>query len=92
VHKYNIERNADLDGTGEVYLKAASSVYFVETRAGVQDIAVCPYAVHWVSQLLVVLPQVIMNHQLYTAGRMALFGRLHFRGQCPMVPNTPARL
>ena len=36
----NIERNTDLDGAGEVDLKAASSIYFVETRARVQDIVV----------------------------------------------------
>lgn len=35
-----IERNTELDGYGEVDLKAASSVYFVETRARVQDIVV----------------------------------------------------
>jgi carbon catabolite-derepressing protein kinase len=36
----NIERNTDLDGAGEVDLKAAGSIYFVETRARVQDIVV----------------------------------------------------
>jgi len=39
--RYTIDRNADMDGPGEVDLKAASSVYFVETRARVQDIVVC---------------------------------------------------
>jgi carbon catabolite-derepressing protein kinase len=37
----NVERNVDLDGPGEVDLKAASSIYFVETRARVQDLVVC---------------------------------------------------
>uniref|UniRef100_A0A8H8CQV7 non-specific serine/threonine protein kinase n=1 Tax=Psilocybe cubensis TaxID=181762 RepID=A0A8H8CQV7_PSICU len=35
-----IERNRDLDGPGSVDLKAASSIYFVETRARVQDVVV----------------------------------------------------
>ncbi|KAF9055663.1 kinase-like domain-containing protein [Panaeolus papilionaceus] len=35
-----VERNRELDGTGEVDLKAASSIYFVETRARVQDVVV----------------------------------------------------
>jgi len=35
-----IERNRDLDGGGGVDLKAASSIYFVETRARVQDVVV----------------------------------------------------
>ncbi|KAF9528143.1 kinase-like domain-containing protein [Crepidotus variabilis] len=35
-----IERNNTLDGYGEVDLKAASSIYFVETRARVQDIVI----------------------------------------------------
>lgn len=39
----NIERNKDLDGSGEVDLKAASSIYFVETRARVQDIVVSSF-------------------------------------------------
>ncbi|KAF8971933.1 kinase-like domain-containing protein [Flammula alnicola] len=36
----NIERNREMDGTGGVDLKAASSIYFVETRARVQDVVV----------------------------------------------------
>jgi len=35
-----IERARELDGTSSVDLKAASSVYFVETRARVQDVVV----------------------------------------------------
>ena len=38
--RYNIERNVELDGPGDVDLKAAGSIYFVETRARVQDIVV----------------------------------------------------
>lgn len=38
--RYNIERNVELDGQGDVDLKAAGSIYFVETRARVQDIVV----------------------------------------------------
>jgi carbon catabolite-derepressing protein kinase len=52
--KYNVERNVDLDGAGEVDLKAASSVYFVETRARVQDIVVCLYIVLQVAHTLLV--------------------------------------
>jgi carbon catabolite-derepressing protein kinase len=36
-----IERARDLDGEGVVDLKAAAGVYFVETRARVQDVVVC---------------------------------------------------
>jgi len=36
----NVERNKELDGSGGVDLKAASSIYSVETRARVQDIVV----------------------------------------------------
>ena len=40
----NVERVRELDGGGGVDLKAASSIYFVETRARVQDVVVCiPY-------------------------------------------------
>lgn len=35
-----IERNPEYDGDGGVDLKAASSIYFVETRARVQDVVV----------------------------------------------------
>ena len=35
-----VERNPQLDGSGGVDLKAASSIYFVETRARVQDVVV----------------------------------------------------
>lgn len=35
-----IERVKDMDGGGEVDLKAASGVYFVETRCRVQDVVV----------------------------------------------------
>jgi carbon catabolite-derepressing protein kinase len=35
-----IERSKELDGSGNVDLKAASGVYFVETRARVQDVVV----------------------------------------------------
>jgi len=35
-----IERARDLDGAGHVDLKAASGIYFVETRARVQDVVV----------------------------------------------------
>ncbi len=38
--RHNVERNTELDGPGDVDLKAASSIYFVETRARVQDIVV----------------------------------------------------
>lgn len=38
----HLERNRDLDGDGGVDLKAASSIYFVETRARVQDVVVRP--------------------------------------------------
>lgn len=37
----NMERARELDGVGGVDLKAASSIYFVETRARVQDVVVC---------------------------------------------------
>lgn len=37
----NVERARELDGEGGVDLKAASSIYFVETRARVQDVVVC---------------------------------------------------
>ena len=37
----NIERAKEMDGGGGVDLKAASSIYFVETRARVQDVVVC---------------------------------------------------
>ena len=37
----NVERVKELDGGGGVDLKAASSIYFVETRARVQDVVVC---------------------------------------------------
>ena len=37
----NVERVRELDGGGGVDLKAASSIYFVETRARVQDVVVC---------------------------------------------------
>ena len=36
----HLERNTDLDGDGGVDLKAASSIYFVETRVRVQDVVV----------------------------------------------------
>jgi carbon catabolite-derepressing protein kinase len=36
----SIERARDLDGEGVVDLKAAAGVYFVETRARVQDVVV----------------------------------------------------
>ncbi|KAF9547781.1 Pkinase-domain-containing protein, partial [Agrocybe pediades] len=36
----NIERNPEMDGSGGVDLKAAMSIYFVETRARVGDIVV----------------------------------------------------
>lgn len=35
-----IQRARDLDGSGNVDLKAASGIYFVETRARVQDVVV----------------------------------------------------
>ena len=35
-----IERAREWDGTGHVDLKAAAGVYFVETRARVQDVVV----------------------------------------------------
>ena len=35
-----IERNLEMDGSGHVDLKLASDVYFVETRARVQDVVV----------------------------------------------------
>ncbi|PPQ89977.1 hypothetical protein CVT25_009617 [Psilocybe cyanescens] len=38
--KGTVERNRELDGSGGVDLKAASSIYFVETRARVQDVVV----------------------------------------------------
>jgi carbon catabolite-derepressing protein kinase len=37
----SVERVRELDGGGGVDLKAASSIYFVETRARVQDVVVC---------------------------------------------------
>jgi carbon catabolite-derepressing protein kinase len=37
----NLERARGLDGEGGVDRKAASSIYFVETRARVQDVVVC---------------------------------------------------
>lgn len=37
----SVERVRELDGGGSVDLKAASSIYFVETRARVQDVVVC---------------------------------------------------
>ena len=37
----NVERVRELDGGGGVDLKAASSIYFVETRARVEDVVVC---------------------------------------------------
>jgi carbon catabolite-derepressing protein kinase len=36
-----IERARELDGSGNVDMKAASGIYFVETRARVQDVVVC---------------------------------------------------
>lgn len=38
----NIERAKELDGPGSVDMKAASGIYFVETRARVQDVVVRP--------------------------------------------------
>ncbi|KDQ62967.1 hypothetical protein JAAARDRAFT_120371 [Jaapia argillacea MUCL 33604] len=35
-----VERNKDMDGSGYVDLKRAASIYFVETRARVQDVVV----------------------------------------------------
>lgn len=35
-----IERNRTLDGEGTVDLRAAAGIYFVETRARVQDVVV----------------------------------------------------
>jgi carbon catabolite-derepressing protein kinase len=37
----SVERARELDGGGGVDLRAASSIYFVETRARVQDVVVC---------------------------------------------------
>lgn len=37
-----IERNSAMDGDEPVDLKAASNIYFVETRARVRDVVVCP--------------------------------------------------
>ena len=41
-----IERAREWDGGGHVDLKAAAGVYFVETRARVQDVVVSLFAVH----------------------------------------------
>jgi len=38
-----IERARQFDGEGTVDLRAASSIYFVETRARVQDVVVSPF-------------------------------------------------
>lgn len=60
-----IERARDLDGGGQVDLKTASGIYFVETRARVQDVVVRP------SRSLITVAssdhydQVLMNLQLY---------------------------
>lgn len=37
----SIERAPGFDGSGGVDLKAAAGVYFVETRARVEDVVVC---------------------------------------------------
>jgi carbon catabolite-derepressing protein kinase len=39
--KYDNERNVGLDGAGGVDLRAASSIYFFETRARVKGTLVC---------------------------------------------------
>ena len=36
-----IERNRDYDGGGQVDMRAASAIYFIETRARYQDVVVC---------------------------------------------------
>jgi carbon catabolite-derepressing protein kinase len=43
-----IERARDLDGPGHVDLKAASGIYFVETRARVQDVVVRIFLLHFI--------------------------------------------
>ena len=63
--KYTVERNMDLDGPGDVDLKAASSIYFVETRARVQDIVVSKCIIAHLCRRFKDVFQVIMNLQLY---------------------------
>jgi carbon catabolite-derepressing protein kinase len=41
--RHGIERAREYDGNGYVDLKKASSIYFVETRARVQDVVVRVY-------------------------------------------------
>jgi carbon catabolite-derepressing protein kinase len=70
--KLKIERRQDLDGKSmdglPMDIKAASSIYFVETRARADDIVVRARAeshhsgMHW---LMVVHPKVLMDLQLY---------------------------
>ena len=36
-----IERNREYDGGGHVDMRAASAIYFIETRARYQDVVVC---------------------------------------------------
>lgn len=63
-----IERNRTLDGEGTVDLRAAAGIYFVETRARVQDVVVRWFLISrsFDSVLTVLSPfQVLMNLQLY---------------------------
>ena len=64
-----LERNRDLDGDGGVDLKAASSIYFVETRARVQDVVVRHSLFLFVAlelnHTIRYFHQVLMNLQLY---------------------------
>ena len=61
-----VERAREYDGDGYVDLKAAASIYFVETRVRVQDVVVC----HFRSEFSLLrspdpMFKVLMNLQLY---------------------------
>lgn len=58
-----IDRVKRLDGLGEVDLRLASSIYFIETRTRVQDVVVCANAQSPFISLTYL--QVLMNLQLY---------------------------
>ena len=63
INGVRIEGTKELDGSDAVDLRAAASVYFIEARARVQDVAVRPYN-QWTENNVDTL-QVPINLQLY---------------------------
>jgi len=73
-----IERRSELDGGGGVDLKAASSIYFVETRARVRDVVVS-FSTRTLCADTKLRLQVLMNLQLYTVDSISYLVDFHHK-------------